>query len=179
MTAFPPFSGRTVGLTIDTLPRSQATTSRPNTSPSRLDVALGPSLPHHPAHELERPTLPVLLNGLPSKSAAVSQTTNINNTDYANLAQPGDEQIAPISPLAQVQRNTYRTPTYLIHGTRDDLIPWQQSQEFRDALQAKGVQAELGVVEGGVHLFYLYRAPDGRGWESVRKGYEFCFEQSK
>lgn len=121
-------------------------------------------------------TLPVLLNGLPSKSAAVSQT---RNTDYANLAQPGDEQIASISPLAHVQRNTYRIPTYLIHGTRDDLIPWQQSQDFRDALQAKGVQAELGVVEGRVHLFDLYRDPDGRGWEIVRKGYEFCFEQSK
>ena len=128
-------------------------------------------------------TLPVLLNGLPSKSAAAvtaatPQTSNAN-TDYANLAQPGDEEIASISPLAQVQRNTYRTPTYLIHGTRDDLIPWQQSQEFRDALQAKGVQAGLGVVEGRVHLFDLYRDPDGTGWESVRKGYEFCLEWSK
>ena len=123
-------------------------------------------------------TLPVLLNGLPCKPASASQSTNAN-TKYTDLAQPSDESIASISPLAQVERNTYRTPTYLIHGTRDDLIPWQQSREFMEALKAKGVKAGLGIVEGKGHLFDMYRDPDGRGWESVRRGYEFCFEHSK
>lgn len=124
-------------------------------------------------------TLPILLNGLPSKPASrASKSTHTNTTDYTHLPQPSDEQIASISPLAQVHRDTYRTPTYLIHGTRDDLIPWQQSREFSDALEAKGVAVGLGVVEGKGHLFDLYRDPDGKGWESVRQGYEFCFGHS-
>ena len=125
-------------------------------------------------------TLPVLLNGLPCRLASASQTTNANaNTKYTDLPQPSDESIASISPLAQVEGNTYRTPTYLIHGTRDDLIPWQQSQEFIEALRAKGVNAGLEIVEGKSHLFDMFRDPDGKGWESVRRGYEFCFEHSK
>lgn len=123
-------------------------------------------------------TLPIVLSGLPSKLALDSQK-KITNINYAILPQPSDKQIESISSLFQVQNNTYRTPKYLIHGTKDDLIPWQQSQEFRDALKAKGVPVGLRVVEGKAHLFDLYRDPDGTGWEVVRSGYKFCFEQSK
>ena len=121
-------------------------------------------------------TLPILLNGLPSKAFAA---TFPKSTDYANLPQPSEEQIAFINPLAQVRNGAYRTPTYLIHGTKDDLVPWQQSQQFADALRGRGVQVGAEVVEGKVHLFDLYRDADGSGWESVKKGYEFVFEQSK
>ncbi len=117
--------------------------------------------------------LPVLLNGLPSKSQAAN-----SDIDYTDLPQPSAEQIASISPLAQVQKGTYRTPTYLVHGTQDDLVPWQQSEEFADALQKNGVRAGLEVVQGKAHSFDSFRDPDGRAWESVRKGYEFLFEQS-
>ena len=80
-----------------------------------------------------------------------------------------------MSPLAHVKNDTYRTPTYLIHGKPDDLIPWQQSQGFVDALERKGVRCGLDVPEGKKHLFDMFRDPDGSGWESVRRGYEFCF----
>lgn len=115
-------------------------------------------------------SLPVLVNGLPPMSAAAS------NVDYANLPQPNDDQLSIISPLAHVKNDTYRTPTYLIHGKPDDLIPWQQSQEFVEALKMKGVQTGLDVPEGKKHLFDMFRDPDGSGWESVKKGYEFCFK---
>ncbi|KAL6719406.1 hypothetical protein ACLMJK_003646 [Lecanora helva] len=119
--------------------------------------------------------LPVLVNGLPSKASSVPEKRDY----YANLPQPNEDQIASISPLEQVRRGRYRTPTYLVHGTKDDLIPWQQSQEFADALKAQGVPAGIEIVEGKVHLFDLYRDADGKGWESVQKGYEFCFQQGR
>lgn len=101
--------------------------------PRRLNVPLRPPLPHRPPQNWKGQALPILLNGLPSKSQSAH-----TNTDYTNLLHPALSRIASISPLAQVQKGTYRTPTFLIHGTRDDLIPWQQSEEFRDALEMEG-----------------------------------------
>lgn len=115
--------------------------------------------------------LPVLLNGLPSKNA-------IGNKDpkqWLKLPQPAKEKVVAISPYAQIVRGNYNTPTYLIHGTEDDLIPWQQMQGTYDALVAKGVPAGLDIVEDAIHLFDLYRDRDGRHWQTVLKGYEFLF----
>jgi len=113
--------------------------------------------------------LPILLNGLPSIPTAT------DTTDYTSLPLPSAAQISSISPLAHVEDGSYRTPTYLVHGTKDDLIPWQQSQGFVQALQGNGVRAGFGKGEGKVHLFDLYRDRDrdGSGWESVRRGFEW------
>lgn len=113
--------------------------------------------------------LPILLNGLPSIPTAT------DTTDYTSLPLPSAAQISSISPLAHVEDGSYRTPTYLVHGTKDDLIPWQQSQGFVQALQGRGVKAGFGKGEGKVHLFDLYRDRDGSGWESVRTGFEWVF----
>lgn len=113
--------------------------------------------------------LPVLLNGLPSKKT-------IGTADpkkWLKLPQPPREKVVAISPYAQIVRGNYNTPTYLIHGTKDDLIPWQQMQRTYDALVAKGVPAGLEIVDGAVHLFDLYRDRDGRYWQTVLKGYDF------
>lgn len=37
--------------------------------------------------------------------------------------------------------------------TKDDLIPWQQAQRTYETLCESGVEAELGVVKGAIHLF--------------------------
>ena len=116
--------------------------------------------------------LPVLLNGLPPASKSKGSTKN-----WHSLPQPTHEQIISISPQSQIVRGTYRTPTFLVHGTTDDLIPWTQSQKTHDALVEKGVEAGVAIVEGKKHLFDLYRDVDGKGWEAVRRGYEFLFKQ--
>ena len=63
----------------------------------------------------------------------------------------------------------------------DDLIPWQQSQRTCEAPKEKGVEAEIRIVEGVVHLFDLYYAKglkrfekrDQGAWRAVEEGYEF------
>lgn len=102
-------------------------------------------------------TLPVLLHGLPSRTAKVT------GVEMRSMDQPSQEEIISISPLAQILRGNYRTPTFLVHGTRDDLIPWQQSQTTYAALTSKGVRAGIKILEGAVHLFDLHRDPDGEG----------------
>ena len=113
-------------------------------------------------------TLPVLLCGATLAAAGSAPHSK-------DIVVPKPEQIASVSPLAQIQRGTYRTPTFIVHGTLDDLIPWQQSQRTHVALVASGVEAGLRVVEGAVHLFDSYhgfeRDVDAAG--AVADGYRF------
>ncbi|KAL8818063.1 MAG: hypothetical protein Q9223_003231 [Gallowayella weberi] len=106
-----------------------------------------------------------------------AQTTSFLLSHTNSNAPPSTSAVASISPLAQIRRGTYRTPTFLIHGRPDDMIPWEQSQRTVDALKAKGVEAQLEIVEGGKHLFDTF--PE-RGVEfegQVRRGYEWLGEK--
>jgi acetyl esterase/lipase len=117
--------------------------------------------------------LPVLLGGLPSKKGFIVGGAG-DEVDWKNRPQPDDVQVAAVSPYAQVVAGSYKTPTFLIHGTRDDLIPWQHTQRIKDALVERGVPAGAAIVEDAVHLFDLYGS---EGWEAVLEGYEFLFKQ--
>lgn len=117
-------------------------------------------------------TLPVLLNGLPSKK----KLGGANAKAFENLEMPSDEQIASISPYAQIVRGNYRTPTFLIHGSVDDMIPWQQSQKAYDALTRKGVPAGFYLLGGAEHLFDTFGTDHlGGGWDAITAGFEFLF----
>ena len=109
-------------------------------------------------------TLPVLVHGL-----------RPHQPDRL-LLSPTRAQVQALSPLAQIRSGRYRTPTFIVHGTRDDLIPWQQAQRTHDALSVNGVRAELRVVEGAPHLFDLGRGlkPDAAG--AIEDGYRFLEE---
>ena len=115
--------------------------------------------------------LPVLLNGLPSKRAVANGSAP--GIDYSNLPQPSDEEIASINPYAQILKGTYRTPTFLVHGTDDDLIPWQQSAQTHEALVKAGVPAEIRIPEGLPHLFDMIPGTDKGAFKVVTEGYEF------
>lgn len=123
--------------------------------------------------------LPVILNGLPTRAQANSQNEDDGDHHYhhyKHMPQPSADRVAAISPCAQIRAGNYATPTFLVHGTRDDLIPWQQARTTYEALVAAGVPAGLEIVEGVEHLFDLYRSR-GKEWDVVLKGYEFLFQQ--
>ncbi|MFO0959298.1 MAG: alpha/beta hydrolase [Isosphaeraceae bacterium] len=42
-------------------------------------------------------------------------------------------------------------PVLLIHGTKDELVPYDQATEFARACKEAGVEAELLTIEGGGH----------------------------
>ncbi|MCJ1462837.1 hypothetical protein MMC07_001440 [Pseudocyphellaria aurata] len=109
-------------------------------------------------------TLPVLLNGLTR-----------GETDPQNLPAPTKQQVQSISPLAQIRAGRYKTPTFIVHGTQDDLIPWEQAQRTYEGLIEAEVQAEARIVQGGVHLFDVYDGyEEDEGLKrAVRQGYEF------
>ncbi|MCJ1386383.1 hypothetical protein MMC17_009509, partial [Xylographa soralifera] len=69
---------------------------------------------------------------------------------------PTSAQVVAVSPLAQVRRGAYKTPTFIVHPRQDDLIPWQQAARTFQALRRSGVEAELRIVEEAKHLFDVY-----------------------
>ncbi|KAL2844378.1 hypothetical protein BJY01DRAFT_248203 [Aspergillus pseudoustus] len=119
--------------------------------------------------------LPVLFNGLPSKKKS-SHLSAQEARQLARLPQPSPAQIALFSPLAHIASGEIRSPTYLVHGTEDDLIPWQQSQRTYEALVAAGVDAGISVLEGQPHLFDLFSDGDGKKWERILEAFEFVFK---
>jgi len=82
----------------------------------------------------------------------------------------------PSAPLAQIRSGRYRTPTFIVHGTRDDLIPWQQAQRTHDVLSVNGIRTELRVVEGAPHLFDLGRGLKPDAARAIEDGYRFLKE---
>jgi acetyl esterase/lipase len=81
--------------------------------------------------------------------------------------------IVAASPLAQIRLGNYRTPTFLIHGTADDLIPWEQSQGTFDAMVQREIPARLVLVGGAPHICDLSSNPESEGWKAVVEGYGF------
>ncbi|KAL5361507.1 hypothetical protein BJX96DRAFT_185313 [Aspergillus floccosus] len=120
--------------------------------------------------------MPVLLDGLPSKKKLLEGGGDASPTKWMDLSQPSVDRLRAVSPYAQIVKGNYRVPTFLVHGTRDDLIPWKQSVRTKDALASQGVAAGVAVVEDAVHLFDLYRDPKGQYWKAVLEGYEFLLK---
>ncbi|RYO80319.1 hypothetical protein DL764_009910 [Monosporascus ibericus] len=116
-------------------------------------------------------TLHVLLNGLDKKARAQPTTT----------AAPDPERVAAASPLAQVRRGNYTTPTFLIHPRGDDLIPWQQAERTWGAMQASGTEAELRILEDMPHLFDIVpgHRSNEMAAEAVQEGYRIKLDESR
>jgi acetyl esterase/lipase len=112
-------------------------------------------------------TLPVLVNGLKDKKTARNQPLR--------LPQPSVVQTQDISPLAQIRKGMYRTPTFIVHPTNDDLVPWQQAQRTADELRRQGVESEVRIVHDAIHLFDLYPRYDmnKEAMAAVADGYSF------
>lgn len=120
--------------------------------------------------------VPVLVRGLPSKANVTNNSINAKNTDYWEaLPMPAVEDIQAVSPYAQIVQGRYRTPTFLVHGDCDDLIPWQQSRDTVEALVAQGVEAGFAAPREAGHAFDLWpnEDPQGTGWAAIQVAYDF------
>ncbi|RMD39763.1 hypothetical protein DV735_g5370, partial [Chaetothyriales sp. CBS 134920] len=121
----------------------------------------------------------VLVNGLPSKKKLLQQG-KANEAAYYAYPRPRLSDVQSISPASQIRLGNYKVPTFLVHGTEDDLIPWQQTQQTYDDLRSHGIPADIRIVQGRKHLFDLYRdSKDNAGWRAVRDGYDFLFEHGR
>ncbi|KAL9079841.1 MAG: hypothetical protein Q9157_001297 [Trypethelium eluteriae] len=118
-------------------------------------------------------TLPVLFRGLPSAQNVASQDA----VSFNHLEQPPREDIIRASPYAQIVQGNYKSPTHIVFGTKDDLIPWQQGQRTVEAMKDAGIESGFTLAPDQIHLFDMYRDPDGRRWRYVIEGYKFLLQR--
>ena len=116
-------------------------------------------------------TLPVIMNGLPSSRKAAAEYPEIKN--WSALPQPTLDTIRAHSPRAHIDRGSYNVPTFFVHGTADDLIPWQQTQSTYQAMLDQGIEADLVLLEGAPHICDLSSDPKSDGWQAAVRGYNF------
>lgn len=91
--------------------------------------------------------------------------------------KPSLDRIQAVSPLAQVKLGRYKTPTFIIHGSEDDVVPIDMSETFNEALKKTGTRSELLVLPKKPHIFDLFLKPGSSDWEKgVVPGYKFLYE---
>ncbi len=106
--------------------------------------------------------LPMMLNGI---------------TDPNWRRKPDADKIAAISPMAQLRKGAYTTPTFLIHGEKDEIVPFHTADKFARALEKEGVRNGFLPVKGVKHIHDLNLGPGMQKWEEqVAPGYEFLLE---
>ena len=90
---------------------------------------------------------------------------------------PEPDRVAYISPMAHVRTGRYTTPTFLIHGEKDEIVPFHTAVKFADALQCHNVKGGLLTVKGARHIHDLQLRPGMERWQQeVAPGYEFLFD---
>ena len=113
-------------------------------------------------------TLPVLFGGLRFAK---------DGNSAQQLPQPAKEDVVKASPYAQIVNGAYKSPTHIVFGTNDDLIPWQQAQRTADALKQAGVESGLTLVSDEPHLFDIYPDRENKRWNAVLEGYKFLLDR--
>ncbi|KAK6226489.1 polyketide synthase [Colletotrichum tabaci] len=77
-------------------------------------------------HEVRGPCLPLLINGLLSSN---------DDRSIARALEPVDaNRVKSLCPMAQARRGRVKTPTIVLHGAEDDIVPLQDALVFRDLL---------------------------------------------
>lgn len=122
-------------------------------------------------------TLPILIHGLKNRK----KVTKVGSTSILKLPNPTLKEIQSVSPLAQVRKGNYRTPTFIVHPVQDDLIPWQQAERTYDALVQNGIPADLRLVRNARHLFDLHAQynKNTEARQAVYDGYSFLASHIK
>lgn len=139
--------------------------------PSCKPTTLGLVRPGDPRSELvlslfkEGIGLPLLLNGLPTEP----------DTNW--LENPSSSRIAAISPLARLRQGDYNTPTYIIHSTEDEIVPFAAAERFVAALKERGIKSGFLKLSGVKHIHDLHLRPRTKEWDDqVAPGYDFLFD---
>ncbi len=100
----------------------------------------------------------------PSDLASLARTSSlipdnvrdaVQGTVFDDLLMAGLKEFSPIKHVSAAS-----PPFLLIHGTDDNLVPFAQSERFRDTLIAAGVDCQLIRVEGAGHGIGAWRLTD-------------------
>ncbi|KAL8715419.1 MAG: hypothetical protein Q9220_000753, partial [cf. Caloplaca sp. 1 TL-2023] len=87
-------------------------------------------------------------------------------------------QLDAISPMKQLQSGKYKVPTFMVHGSEDEICPVDVSIAFGEEMTKTGVEGGVLVVQGRKHGFDADLGPGMDGWEEgVARAYRFLEEK--
>ncbi|KAF2792078.1 BcPKS16, polyketide synthase [Melanomma pulvis-pyrius CBS 109.77] len=90
---------------------------------------------------------------------------------------PSKDQIAAISPLAQLRKGCFDTPTFIIHSRKDEVTPFNAAENFMEEMRLRGGDCTLLALDSASHLHDLRLERNDRAWkDSVEPGYKFLIE---
>lgn len=104
---------------------------------------------------------------------------NLFLNGLSDLQAPLDQaMIDAINPIAQVRSGKYEIPTFMIHGTDDEVVPSGMSVAFHEALKGRGIDSGLLLVDRAKHIHDLDCEPGSEMWDlGVGPGYDFLLKQ--
>ncbi|WQF77164.1 Putative Acyl transferase domain superfamily, peptidase S9, prolyl oligopeptidase, catalytic [Colletotrichum destructivum] len=119
--------------------------------------------------EVRGPCLPLLLKGLPPSN---------DDQSIARALEPVDaNRVVSLCPMAQARRGRVKTPTIVVHGVEDDIVPLQDALVFRDLLHQHGVECSVLSVSGAGHGFDMTLRYGSERWEAtVRPAMNLLFK---
>jgi alpha-L-fucosidase 2 len=98
----------------------------------------------------------------PTDLASLARTSSLipeNIRDAVQGTVVDDILMAGLKEFSPINYVTANAPPFLlIHGSDDNIVPFAQSERFRDKLLAAGVPCELYRVEGGGHGISAWQA---------------------
>jgi dipeptidyl aminopeptidase/acylaminoacyl peptidase len=77
------------------------------------------------------------------------------------------ELVREASPITHVTKDD--PPILILHGTKDPLVPYQQSVTFAEALRKAGVTVTLQKIENGEHGGFKNEEVNGRTQAFLQK----------
>jgi len=81
-----------------------------------------------------------------------------------DLDLAGASTMRQISPINAVHKG--QPPFLLIHGNKDEQVPYSQSPAFCEAIKNAGAQCDLITIEGGHHGMGNWKEPSQQHWKS-------------
>lgn len=80
--------------------------------------------------------------------------------------------------MAQLRLGHYDTPTFMIHGEKDEIVPYGTAQRFVSEMKERGVECGFLTVKDGVHIHDLELHEGTTAWEEgVGPGLDFLVEK--
>lgn len=112
----------------------------------------------------------LLLQGLPSADAG--------ETFEAQLRRhPPSKLVASVSPLARLRAGEYNCPTFVIHGTADEIAPFSGAKKFVEELEKRKVPHGFLALPDVKHIHDVGVEVGSRTWnEQIAPGYRFLFD---
>ncbi|ROV96090.1 hypothetical protein VSDG_05051 [Cytospora chrysosperma] len=94
--------------------------------------------------------------------------------------EPGLDRVSSICPTFHVKEGTYRTPTFIIHGEKDEVALFESAVQLHEEMKRQGVSTGFLKIRNGRHIHDLSLKPGSERWrEQVEPGYQFLFDTLK